>query len=108
MGIVLDGRPVGGIYPAILSLLHQNCGVREQAHVTYVVPMCVRYCNTSDGAVFAREGAHRQRLLKLCNTPQFFHIGHQGKTHFVLAVSRRRFVHDHSPHMWLFAVSKLP
>ena len=41
-------RPVGGIYPAILSMLHQNCGVREQAHVPYVVSMCVRYCNTSD------------------------------------------------------------
>ena len=41
-------RPVGGMYPAILSLLHQYCGVREQVHVTYVVPMCVRYCNTGD------------------------------------------------------------
>src|SRR5258708_14875820 len=41
-------RPVTGIYPAILSLLHQNCGVGEQAHVTYVVSMCVRYCNMSD------------------------------------------------------------
>ena len=36
-------RPVVGIYPVILSSLHQNCGVREQAHVTYVVSMCVRY-----------------------------------------------------------------
>src|SRR5215472_2913401 len=26
-------RPVAGIYPAILSLLHQDCGVGEQAHV---------------------------------------------------------------------------
>src|SRR6516164_3241392 len=41
-------RPVAGIYPAILSLLHQDCGVGEQAHVTYVVSVCVRYCNTSD------------------------------------------------------------
>lgn len=41
-------RPVGGIYPAVFSLLHQNCGVREQAHVAYMVSMCVRYCNTSD------------------------------------------------------------
>src|SRR5215469_12834662 len=41
-------RPVGGMYPAILSLLHQNCGVGERAHVTYVVSMGVRYCNTTD------------------------------------------------------------
>ena len=34
-------RPVAGIYPAILSLLHQDCGVGEQAHVTYVVSVCV-------------------------------------------------------------------
>src|SRR6516165_4208515 len=33
-------RPVAGIYPAILSLLHQDCGVGEQAHVTYVVSVC--------------------------------------------------------------------
>ena len=41
-------RPVAGIYPAILSLLHQNFGVGEQAHVAYVVSMCVRYCNMSN------------------------------------------------------------
>src|SRR6516165_11667769 len=41
-------RPVAGIYPARLGLLHQNCGVGEQAHVAYVVSMCVRYCNTTD------------------------------------------------------------
>src|SRR6516225_2450589 len=35
-------RPVAGIYPAILSLLHQDCGVGEQAHVTYVVSVCAR------------------------------------------------------------------
>src|SRR5258708_14068017 len=38
-------RPVGGMYPAVLSLLHHNCGVREQPHVTYVVSMRFRYCN---------------------------------------------------------------
>src|SRR5580693_5558496 len=37
-------RPVGGMYPTILGLLHQNCGVGEQAHVTDMVSMCVRYC----------------------------------------------------------------
>ena len=41
-------RPVGGMYPAVLSLLHHNCGVGEQPHVTYVVSMRVRYCNTTD------------------------------------------------------------
>src|SRR5262249_9609770 len=41
-------RPVAGIYPAILSLLHQDCRVGEQAHVTYVVSVCVRYRNASD------------------------------------------------------------
>src|SRR5580698_2101645 len=32
-------RPIGGMYPAVFSLLHHNCGVREQPHVTYVVSM---------------------------------------------------------------------
>src|SRR5580692_8693537 len=41
-------RPVWGVYPAVLSPLHQNCGVGEQAHVAYVVSMCVRYGNTND------------------------------------------------------------
>src|ERR1700730_13476088 len=43
-------RPVGGMYPAVLSLLHHNYGVRKQRHVTNVVPMSVRYCNTTDVA----------------------------------------------------------
>src|SRR5258708_39819601 len=43
-------RPVGGMNPAVLSLLHQNCGVGEQRHVTYVVSMRVRYCNSTDVA----------------------------------------------------------
>src|SRR5271170_877843 len=30
-------RPVGGMYPAVLGSLHHDCGVGEQAHVTYVV-----------------------------------------------------------------------
>ena len=41
-------RPDGGMHPAVLSLLHHNCGMGEQPHVTYVVPMRVRYCNTTD------------------------------------------------------------
>ena len=40
--------PVGRTYPAILGSLHQNHGVGEQARVTYVISMCVRYRNTSD------------------------------------------------------------
>src|SRR5580704_3909648 len=41
-------RPVGGMYPAVFRLLHHNGGVGEQPHVTNVVSMCVRYCNTTD------------------------------------------------------------
>src|SRR5580704_18859092 len=43
-------RPVRGIYPLVLGLLHQDCRVGEDGHVTYVVSMRVRYCNTSDVA----------------------------------------------------------
>ena len=43
-------RPVRGIYPAVLGLLHQDCGVGEHGHVAYVVSVCVRYCNTTDVA----------------------------------------------------------
>src|SRR6516225_5575549 len=60
-------RPVWGIYPAVLSLLHQNCGVGEQAHVTYVVAMRVRYCNTSDIAWLQPDLGEliRQRLVEV-------------------------------------------
>src|ERR1700722_2999352 len=40
--------PVGGMYPAVFSSLHHNGGVEEQPHVTNVVSMRVRYCNTAD------------------------------------------------------------
>ncbi len=41
-------RSVRGIYPAVLGLLHQDGRVGKHGHVTYVVSMRVRYCNTSD------------------------------------------------------------
>src|SRR5580704_2569682 len=41
-------RPVGGTYPAILSPLQQDRRVGEQAHVTYVVSVRMRYCDPSD------------------------------------------------------------
>ncbi len=43
-------RPVGGMYPAVLSSLRQNCGVGEQRHVTYVISMGVRYGYSTDVA----------------------------------------------------------
>src|SRR6516165_3356185 len=62
-------RPVGGIYPAILGSLHQNFGVWEQAHVTYVVSMCVRNCNTSDIARLQSDFSELicQRLVEVIN-----------------------------------------
>src|ERR1700722_6004411 len=41
-------RPVRGMYPAVLSSLHHNCGIGEQPYVAYVVSMRVRYCNTTN------------------------------------------------------------
>src|ERR1035437_7887667 len=40
--------PVGRMYPTILGSLHQNRGAGEQVRITYVIPMSVGYCNTSD------------------------------------------------------------